>query len=126
MPGRTNNAAIETEAHPGLGISELLGGFIVIEQVYPSGKKYLAVYRGKQRVGCCEKVEGGYLVWHKRKPVESIVLAIKQMIDDGMNVCRAEEAKWRKMMQFLRTECGPLLTETQRRKQQAGNESGIE
>ena len=88
--------------------SALLGGFAVTEETYPSGKKYLMVMRGKKRIGNCEQVAGGFLVCNKRKAVPTLLLAVKQMIDDGMNRARAEESRWQKLMCCLKNECGPI------------------
>lgn len=76
---------------------------------YPNGQTYFVIERGKLVLGSCVKSGEGYLVSGKRKTVPTLIHAAKQMIDDRMNACRAEEAKWRKTMNALSRECGPLL-----------------
>lgn len=52
-----------------------------VEETYPNGQKYLSFYVGPKKIGAAEQVEGGYLVFGRRKPVASQQEAARQMIE---------------------------------------------
>ena len=68
--------------------------FVIEEMIYPSGKKYFNFYLNGVPIGATEKVEGGYLIWGKRKPRKTEELAAFQMLFDHSRKAAKEMQKW--------------------------------
>lgn len=71
---------------------------------YPSGKPYVRISCGTLYAGSAEKVEGGYLAQGRRKPVPTLALAAKQLIDAHLNRIEKERQEWLKAMRQLASE----------------------
>jgi hypothetical protein len=62
---------------------------------------YYRLLYGDDVLGMVEKVEKGYLVMGKRKPVETLKDAAKQLLDKQMNRCLADHEKYRKTLRSI-------------------------
>lgn len=62
---------------------------------------YYQLLYGDDVFGMVEKVDGGYLVIGKRKPVETLKDAAKQLLDKQMSRCLAEHEKYRKTLRSI-------------------------
>lgn len=73
----------------------------VLEKLYPNGTPYLELSVSKIVIGSVTRVDGGYLIPNKRKPVASLDEAAKQCLDNKMNACMKEHAMWSKLLQQI-------------------------
>jgi hypothetical protein len=73
----------------------------VLVKKYPTGREYLEFSIHNHVIGNAEKVDGGFLVWGKRKPRATVDEAAKQMIDDHLSRLANETEKYRKMLHKL-------------------------
>jgi len=79
--------------------------FVFEPSRYPNGKPYVRIFCGTLYAGSTEPVEGGgYLTQGKRKPVATLALAAKQLIDTKLNQIEAERQNWLKAMRQLASE----------------------
>lgn len=72
---------------------------ILRAEIY-SEPHYRLMY-GDDFLGMVEKVDDGYIVNGKRKPVPTLKEAAKQMLDKRMNKCLAEHDRYRKQLQAI-------------------------
>lgn len=71
------------------------------EKKYPNGSPYIELSVSKIVIGSVTKVEGGYLIPNKRKPVATLDEAAKLCLDNKMNACMKEHAMWNKLLQEI-------------------------
>jgi len=75
-------------------------------EIKPLGERgsHVMFYIGKEHIGNAEKIDGGYLVQNKRKPVATVKEAAKQMIDTKMNYFQCEKNRYHKLLQRVLAE----------------------
>lgn len=88
---------------------KILSRFSVEPISFPNpSAKGVGVFIGRERIGMAMIVDGGYLVKQRRKPVQFLHQAVKQMIDDKHQAAKKLDEEARKLMQILRDTIGTI------------------
>lgn len=75
---------------------------VVKEETYPSGQKYMQFWIGGTQIGSADLVDGGYVVFGRRKPVATQQEAAEQMIESKIKKAKAELKGWEILRGILR------------------------
>ncbi len=74
---------------------------LVKEETYPNGQKYLKFWMGKTLIGSANPIDGGYVVFGRRKPVATRQEAARQMISSRIKRAKAELNEWESLLKNL-------------------------
>lgn len=81
----------------------------IVDGVYPSGSPFHTFYLGSEEIGRAQKVEGGWMVGMKRKPLPTEVHAAKAMIDRMVAKAERDRDYAIDLLKILRRQNGGTL-----------------
>src|SRR3990170_2541693 len=105
----TNKDGRETGLSVTAGSAGPPGSFHITEGTHPNGRPYLEITRGRDTMGICYKVDGGYLVMGAKRPDVNLDMAVKRMIDRKLTQMQEYKRRWKEHLTAHLAENGHML-----------------